>query len=774
MKYLIILSFLFLMNLQVYSQWESLHDEGMNDFCTMDFVNDSVGWIAGYGGTLIKTSDGGKNWIPIPLDPNYNIDKIDFVNALKGWGYGWNEDTTGSWERIYIKTIDGGNNWTVLKDVGIHWPRTFHVVNDSILIILSTHEKVIKSTDGGMSWIEVLSESENNHLISSYFLNDKIGIIVGSYGSESGLILKTFDGGQSWKDSIIIDFRTIGNLKFINNSTGYFMARTHEDEVLFCETTDSCHSWSILSRDTVNNVSISDYIILENGIIYVIGIVRSDLTSYQISRSSDFLKSWENLFSIQGCRISDLHIGNNESGIAIGTFGRGWPGPTFGPTSGSILLSNNHPQKKWILEKLVSYPLFDISYISQDIGIICGGSSGLHASSGKIFITEDAGKSWAQTYTTNSMIEKVKNINRLTAFALSKENWSGCKLIKTSDGGKTWFEVFSSEWYDSTNSILSNFQVYDFCFQDENIGWLAGTIDSDSVFAVILSTTDSGENWTIAWSNADVWGIKSIYFTDGNHGWAVGKGIILKYNDTLEWQALNPITDLPLNKVYFVNENYGWISAGYYNPNEHHLKLYKTTDGGENWDVLPNFDYEIRDFLFADTIKGWVVGNDTSGHGIILKTMDGGDTWTIQAEHVNVPLNAIYFKDGCGWVVGGDSEPLIGNYPRGIILKTTDGSTWIDEKNNKVYPSKFELSQNYPNPFNPKTAISYQLPAFSEVDLSIYNILGQKVATLVSEKQPAGRYKVEWDATKFASGVYIYKLSTDQGYTKAKKLILLK
>jgi len=69
---------------------------------------------------------------------------------------------------------------------------------------------------------------------------------------------------------------------------------------------------------------------------------------------------------------------------------------------------------------------------------------------------------------------------------------------------------------------------------------------------------------------------------------------------------------------------------------------------------------------------------------------------------------------------------------------------------------------------------SYQLSHTSNVELSIYNILGQKVKSLVSEKQPAGSYKTEWDASGFASGVYIYKFSTDQGYAKTKRLLLIK
>lgn len=89
-------------------------------------------------------------------------------------------------------------------------------------------------------------------------------------------------------------------------------------------------------------------------------------------------------------------------------------------------------------------------------------------------------------------------------------------------------------------------------------------------------------------------------------------------------------------------------------------------------------------------------------------------------------------------------------------------------------PNKYALYQNYPNPFNSKTVISYQLPVVSEVELSIYNLLGQKVTTLVSERQPAGKYKVQWPAGIFISGIYYYRLLTDNGFASIKKMILLK
>lgn len=88
-------------------------------------------------------------------------------------------------------------------------------------------------------------------------------------------------------------------------------------------------------------------------------------------------------------------------------------------------------------------------------------------------------------------------------------------------------------------------------------------------------------------------------------------------------------------------------------------------------------------------------------------------------------------------------------------------------------PESFRLSQNYPNPFNPITTIGYQLQEASMIDLSIYNILGQKVATPVSGKQPAGVYKAEWDASDYTTGVYYYRLSAGD-YQQVKKMILIK
>ena len=88
-------------------------------------------------------------------------------------------------------------------------------------------------------------------------------------------------------------------------------------------------------------------------------------------------------------------------------------------------------------------------------------------------------------------------------------------------------------------------------------------------------------------------------------------------------------------------------------------------------------------------------------------------------------------------------------------------------------PMKFQLKQNYPNPFNPLTTIEYALPKESKVILEIFNVLGQKVVTLVNAKQKAGIYLVEWNASKLASGLYIYRLKAGT-FISSKKMLLVK
>ncbi len=99
--------------------------------------------------------------------------------------------------------------------------------------------------------------------------------------------------------------------------------------------------------------------------------------------------------------------------------------------------------------------------------------------------------------------------------------------------------------------------------------------------------------------------------------------------------------------------------------------------------------------------------------------------------------------------------------------------TSVEQEPANAAPSVFELQQNYPNPFNPTTEIRYQISEVSHVMLKVYDVLGREVATLVNEKLQAGEYSVSWDAQDIPSGVYFYRLTSDE-FQFTKKMLVMK
>ncbi|PIW69008.1 MAG: hypothetical protein COW08_09460, partial [Ignavibacteriales bacterium CG12_big_fil_rev_8_21_14_0_65_30_8] len=98
--------------------------------------------------------------------------------------------------------------------------------------------------------------------------------------------------------------------------------------------------------------------------------------------------------------------------------------------------------------------------------------------------------------------------------------------------------------------------------------------------------------------------------------------------------------------------------------------------------------------------------------------------------------------------------------------------TDVKERSSGI-PESFSLSQNYPNPFNPTTNINYDIPDESFVNITVYDYLGREVITLVNREQKAGKYVVSFDATNLSSGIYFYKITSNE-FVQTKKMILLK
>jgi predicted CXXCH cytochrome family protein len=112
-------------------------------------------------------------------------------------------------------------------------------------------------------------------------------------------------------------------------------------------------------------------------------------------------------------------------------------------------------------------------------------------------------------------------------------------------------------------------------------------------------------------------------------------------------------------------------------------------------------------------------------------------------------------------------------YARGLLESAIANFTPTAIGGDYAMPSVYSLEQNYPNPFNPSTVIKFSIPQSSNVTLTIYDAIGNEIATLVNETKNAGVYEVEWNASGYSSGIYLYQLYSDQ-FVQVKKMLLIK
>ncbi len=170
---------------------------------------------------------------------------------------------------------------------------------------------------------------------------------------------------------------------------------------------------------------------------------------------------------------------------------------------------------------------------------------------------------------------------------------------------------------------------------------------------------------------------------------------------------------------------------------------------------------QIRDGE-GNEMSGWQNENDNAGYFMIpVQEGQDGTLWSIGANR-NVTLRLLTVPP----FLAKNAEELL--LPKEVIYGKE--TTVLD---NNELPSSFDLKQNYPNPFNPSTLIQYDIANQSHVRLEVYNVIGQRVITLVNEEKTPGRYEVLFDAASLASGVYLYRLQTE-AFQKTRQMLLVK
>ena len=196
-------------------------------------------------------------------------------------------------------------------------------------------------------------------------------------------------------------------------------------------------------------------------------------------------------------------------------------------------------------------------------------------------------------------------------------------------------------------------------------------------------------------------------------------------------------------------------------------------------------------YIESGTVKAAYcdIQGDSSGTGNIdLDPQLVADSLSNSSDCIGAGINSHDF--GGGIILSCPSEDINGRtrpFPAGSMPdlgaweSLRDVPTGISPEIVAEFPHAFELKQNYPNPFNPSTTIEFALPRPAFVTLKIYNLLGEEVASLISEQRMAGIHKFDWDARGLASGVYLYRLQagdpshrSGQSFIQTRKLILIK
>ncbi len=236
--------------------------------------------------------------------------------------------------------------------------------------------------------------------------------------------------------------------------------------------------------------------------------------------------------------------------------------------------------------------------------------------------------------------------------------------------------------------------------------------------------------------------------------------------------------------------------------------IYHSADGGENWDTYP-ISLDIRAITYDPSGILYGAFGDVSDSSGLWSSTDNGENWTVEfySEHLNTVDWNWSGEIFVGWnpPTGTESEGIAVWFPdiwdlvnitsdlpntrinsitthplidcENVIACTEDGAymntSWFNDTEEVTDPEATLRLTNYPNPFNPETTISFTLDKPSFCEMSIYNVRGQRIVTLVQERLEAGPHAIVWDGDSAPSGMYLCRLKTDSDEV-VRKLAMIK
>lgn len=336
-------------------------------------------------------------------------------------------------------------------------------------------------------------------------------------------------------------------------------------------------------------------------------------------------------------------------------------------------------------------------------------------------------------------------------------------VFRSLDYGDTWEEM---------NNGLTHLDVRSLLFRSSDLGF-AGTYGGG-----VYRTMNGGDSWTQVNNGIAHMDVNMLAYNTGNAQVLAGSnggGLYASADSGNSWiQLNNGLTNLDVRAFEYKFAS-DYIFIGTYGGG-----VFRSLDNGEHWEQCNTGLTNLNVYAFEvyTYVRHLFVGTD--GGGVFMST-DDGDSW----EPINDGLTELRvcdftsknLKNYYAATSGGGVFRYEIEYDIYAHRITADGDPVISgsELTQPMLPA---LNQNYPNPFNPTTRIRFDLPRAVHVKLSIYNVKGELVSTIVDQHMSAGRKEVTWSATdnrgrSVASGIYFYRLVADD-FVQTKKMVLLR
>ena len=701
-------------------------------------------------------------WKLLNIKTNYGcINSVYFSDSLNGWGTA---------DKL-LKTTDGGLTWNEREVSGYFSNAYIFAADKNTIWVTSEYMNPLKTTDGGETWNCCMND-KSIVLIKLSWVNSITGMAIGWKKADDTrtIIYKTTDGGINWEELFHCPAQNTATcINCTSEKTAYFTGRDY-----LYKTGDGGKNWEKIEIDSLfyfgffTSCFPSDSIGIYSG--YVTTKSSPDYYVPATIMTSDGGRSWK----YNELYFSTVSIFDNKYGYACSY-------------DGKIAKTTDCGNTWQIQNETASVAYYALAVFSPNNAIVFGDGGGKRYETR--LKTYDGGKNWqlldsGRFYKFNTM----RFINKQIGYGAGNNG----EIFKTTNGGNTWNAQSSG---NNTGNICSGY------FLDSLNGWYL-LQSSTSSETTILRTANGGSSWDSLFTIP--YRIYSAHFHNKNTGFVCGTGgrVFKTTNGGKTWKLiLTKFTYYDFVKITFSDEKHGWITANQW-------EIFRTTDGGDTWFSCRNGWGRYNDLVFIDSLIGWSTGICGSSDVPFTRTTDGGASWIDYSMVLPTQMSGLSFPSRkTGYSIGG----------KGVVCKTTDsGDTWrqlkfpssyninevcfVDDmigwvatENGLIYytenggeesqsvisdnknkqPKDFQLYQNYPNPFNPSTLIKYSIPKEGKVTLTVYNLLGQKMKELVNEFKPAGNYELKFNAAKLPAAVYFYQLQSGN-YIETKKLILLK